>query len=242
MLSYAPGDGVVHRLDPRSKLAFQVAFAVAAAAATTPVRLAAAYVLAGAALAAARCSPVAVARSYRVVLVVLALAPPLAGAAVGPPWFRPEPALESLLAVLRVPPVLAVGAAYLRTTPVRDTRAAVEWTLPGRAGRLVGLGVGLVVRFVPVVTRDLRATRTAMAARGGQRRSVVDRSRRLFLRGLERTFERSDRLALALRARCLSWNPTGPELRFGPADYAVLALATGLVLAALLSSLPLGGA
>jgi biotin transport system permease protein len=225
MLSYRPGDSLAHRLDPRTKLLVQAGFAVAALAATSNLRLGAIYALAGVALAASWLSPLRVARSFGVVVAVLALAPLVAGVALGPPWFRIGPALDSLRAVLRVPPVLAISAAYVRTTPIRDTRAAIEWLVPGRPGRVLGVGVAIVFRFFPLVVADLRETRTAIRARGGGTRPVSDRSRRLFLRGLERTLARADRLALALRARCFAWNPTLPALSFSRIDYPVLLVA-----------------
>lgn len=231
MLGYTPGTTLAHRLDPRSKLCFQIGFAVAAFGGTTLGWLAGVYALAAGALVAGRLDPRRVARSYRVVLAVLALAPVIAGVALGPPWFRVEPALRSLRAVARVPPVLAVSAVYVHTTPVRATRAAIERLVPGRAGQLLGVGVALVVRFFPLVVADLRAIRTAMQARGGANRSVTDRARRLAVQGLDRTLARSDRLAVALRARCFAWNPTLPELRFSRWDYPVLGLSVVLALA-----------
>jgi biotin transport system permease protein len=229
MLSFVPGSTPAHRLDPRSKLCFQAGFAVAALAADSGERLVAIYALTGLVLLSAQLSPVRVARDYRVVLAVLAVAPMLAGLAFGSPWLRVGPALDSLFAVLRVPPVLAVSAAYVRTTPVRETRAAIQRVVPGKLGQLLGVGVGLVFRFFPLVVDDLRAVRTAMHARAGQRRPFHDRARRLFLQGLERTIARADRLAVALQARCFAWNPTLPALAFGRADYPVLL--AGLLLA-----------
>jgi biotin transport system permease protein len=230
MLSYRPGDTLAHGLDPRSKLCFQVGFAVAAFADTSLPWLAGVYALAGLAVAAGCVDPRRVLRSYRVVFAVLALAPVIAGIAVGPPWFRVEPALTSLRAVARIPPVLAVSTVYVRTTPVRETRAAIERLVPGRPGQLLGVGVGLVVRFFPLVVSDLQTVRTAMQARGGANRPVRDRARRLAVRGLDRAMARSDRLAVALRARCFAWNPTLPALAFGPADYAVVGLGIALAL------------
>lgn len=222
MLSFIPGTTLAHRLDPRSKLCFQAGFAVAALAAESVAWLAGVYLLTGLVLLAARLSPVRVARDYRVVLGVLAVAPVVAGFTLGSPWFQVDPALASLFAVLRVPPVLAVSAAYVRTTPVRDTRAAIQRLVPGRTGQLLGVGVALVFRFFPLVVSDLKAVRTAMHARGGERRPFYDRARRLFLRGLQRTVARADRLAVALQARCFAWNPTLPELAFSRRDYPVV--------------------
>ena len=231
MLSYRPGETLAHGLDPRSKLGFQAGFAVAALAADSLVWLVAVYLVAAVALVAARLSPVTVVRDYRVVLVVLALAPLLAGVAFGPPWFRVDPALRSLFAVSRVPPVLAVSAAYVRTTPVRDTRAALQRTIPGRAGQLLGVGVGMVFRFFPLVVDDLLTVRAALWARAGQRRPPWIQARILAVRGLDRTMARADRLSLALRARCFAWNPTLPALRYRRRDYLVTAAGVALALA-----------
>ena len=231
MLSYRPGETVAHGLDPRAKLGFQAGFAVAALAAGSLRWLVAIYALAAVALAAARLSPVTVARDYRVVLAVLGVAPLLAGVALGPPWFRVDPALRSLFAVSRVPPVLAVSGAYVRTTPVRDTRAALQRTIPGRAGQLLGVGVGMVFRFFPLVVEDLRTARAALWARAGQRRPPWVRARVLAVRGLDRTMVRADRLMLALRARCFAWNPTLPALRYRARDYLVTAVGLALALA-----------
>lgn len=234
MLRYTPGATLAHRLDPRSKLCFQIGFAVAAFGGASVGWLAGVYALAALALAAGRLDPRRVASDYAVVLAVLALAPPIAGIALGPPWFRVEPALHSLRAVARVPPVLAVSAVYVHTTPVRATRAAIERLVPGRPGQLLAVGVALVVRLFPLVVEDLRTIRRAIHARGGANRPVTDRARRLAVQGLDRTLARSGRLSVALRARCFAWNPTLPRLRFSRLDYPVTVLGLALALSPLL--------
>jgi biotin transport system permease protein len=233
MLSYRPGETVVHRLDPRSKLLVQFGLATAVFARPTPGVVAGATLLTLGMLAAARLSPLAVLRAYKLVFAVLALGPVIAGIALDPPWFRVEPALRSVQAVSRVVPVLFVSAAYLTTTPVRETRAAVQRLVPGKAGQLFGVGMALVIRLFPVVLRDAREVRDAIQARGGERRPFWVRARLLAVRSLERTLDRSDRLGMALRARCFAWNPTLPPLAFHRRDYPVLALGIALTLSPL---------
>mgnify|MGYP000383301964 CR=1 FL=1 len=234
MLTYEPGGSPAHTLDARAKLCFQVGFAVGVFAAVTPREFAAFGGLVAAILAAGRTSPLAVVRAYWPVFAFLALGPVIAGATLGPPWIRAGPAVDSVRSVGRVAPVVFVSAVYVRTTPVRETRAAIQWLVPGRTGRVLGVGVGLVVRFLPVVLGDLRAVRTAIRARAGDRRRFTDRVRRVVVRGLQRTLLRADRLAVALRARCFAWNPTLPPLSFRRRDYGVLAASGGLVLFAVL--------
>jgi biotin transport system permease protein len=233
MLTYTPGETLAHRLDPRAKIAFQIGFAIAALAASSVLHLLTVFAVAVGCLFAARLSPVRALRAYRLVLLFLALGPVLGGLALGPPWFRVDGALTSLRSVVRIVPVLLVSAAFVHTTPVRGTRAAIQHTIPGRFGQLLGVGVALTFRFVPVVRADVSRIREAIAARGGQRRSARDRATRLATLSLVRAVGRADSLSVALRARCFAYNPTLPALRFSRIDYLVVGAALLLTLSAL---------
>ena len=233
MLTYRPGATLAHRLDARSKLLFQVGFAIAAFARPTPTRLGALAVVAGLTLFSGRLSPIAVVRSYWFVFLVLLLSPVSAVVSVSQPFIEFGRATESLLAISRVILVLFVGAVYVRTTPVRESRAVIQRHVPGRLGQALGVGVALTFRFLPVLRRDLRSVRDAIRARGGESRSVVDRAQRIAIVGLARALDRADRLSVALRARCFAWNPTLPALAFQRRDYPVLALGVALALSPL---------
>ncbi|SMO56650.1 energy-coupling factor transporter transmembrane component T family protein [Halorubrum cibi] len=226
-LAYVPGDSLAHRLDPRTKLLVQIGFAAAAYAHTTPRELAALTLLAGGCLWAAD-GDLADLWTYRVAFPVLLLAPLVAGATIESPWFRLDRAAETALASYRVLLLLVVAAAYVRSTPIRDSRAALQRTVPGRAGAFLGAGVALVFRFLPLLRRDLLAAREAVCARGGGQLPARERMRLIAIAGTNRAFGRADRLGTALAARCFAWNPTLPRLSFGPADYLALALGAGL--------------
>jgi biotin transport system permease protein len=233
MLRYEPGATVLHRLDPRSKLTVQFGFAFAVFTADSPPALVAATVLAGLVLALGRLSPVRVLRTFRFVLLLVGLAPLFAMGTFGPPWLVPARALPSIVAGYQVILILFVSSVYVRTTPIRETRAAIQRHVPGKPGQLLGVGVGLVFRFFPVIWQDIQAVQAAMKTRGGDERSAIDRTRRLTLAGLRRVFERADRLSLALRARCFAWNPTLPVLEPSRLDYLVSLFGLGLALAPL---------
>lgn len=229
MFGYVPGETLAHRLDPRTKLAAQLAFALAAFANTDPRGLALLTPVAGLFLVGARLSPVAVLWAYRFVLPFLAAAVLIEAVTFGSPWLTPEEAVPSLLASYRILLVVVVGAVYVRTTPARASRTAIQRIVPGKPGRMLGAGVGLVFRLLPLLRRDLVAVRDAVSARLGDEQPVRERMRVVGGAGLRRAFTRSDRLALAMQARCFSWNATLPKLRFGWVDLPGLVVAVVLV-------------
>jgi len=239
MLTYTPGDTVVHRLDPRTKLGFQFAFALVAFTAVTLPRLAGLLAVGVSCVYLAVTSVSVVVRGYWAVLAVLALGPLIAAVSLGPPWVEVGPAVESLRSVARIVPLLFVSTAYITATPVRDTRAAIQRTVPGRPGQLIGVGVALTFRFVPVLRADLRRVRDAVRARGGETRSFRERSQRLTTLMVVRALRRSDRLSVALQARCFAWNPTLPRLRFSRLDLPVWLLSAVLAAVGLAAILPL---
>ncbi|MFC6731162.1 MULTISPECIES: energy-coupling factor transporter transmembrane protein EcfT [unclassified Haladaptatus] len=234
MLTYEPGSSVAHRLDPRAKLAFQIAFAVAAFAHTTPRGLAVLSLVALLALWVAATPLWTALRELRVVLAVLLMAPILEGLVLGPPWFSVAEAVPPALASYRAVIIVLVAATYVRTTPARASRAAIQRVIPGKPGQVLGMGVSLVFRFLPVLLADVRRMRMAMQARLGTERSIPERASILALSGLSRAFSRADTLSLAMQARCFAWNPTLPRLRFSRLDAVPLLAACGLVATALI--------
>ncbi|MGM0397460.1 MAG: energy-coupling factor transporter transmembrane component T family protein [Halobacteriota archaeon] len=232
MLTYETGDGLARALDPRTKLLAQVGFAVAAFELTTPVGLSALTLVVGGVLLAARVGPVAALAEYGPLVPFLVGAPLVAGLTLGAPWFVPADTVGPALASYRSVLLLAVGAAYVKTTPVRESRAAVAWLVPGRVGRGLALGVAFVFRLLPLLQTDLQRARDASRARLGEERPLHERMRTVALDGLRRATRRADGLAVALRARCLSWNPTPPSMALGGRDYAVLGGTAGLLLVA----------
>lgn len=238
MLQYTPGDSVAHRLDPRSKLAFQFGFAAAVFAFPRPLWIGSMTVVALAVLLATGASLRQTLRAYWFVILLLFLGPVIAAVTLGPPWVDLDRASKSVLAVARVVPVIFVSAGYIYTTPVRETRAAVQWLVPGKLGRLLGVGMALTFRFLPVIREDVFRLREGIQARGGANRPFHDRVRRIAVLSVARALERSERLSVALQARCLAWNPTLPRLAFSRADYPVLVCSLLLLVLPLVIRLP----
>ncbi|UTF55077.1 energy-coupling factor transporter transmembrane component T family protein [Natronosalvus rutilus] len=234
LLTYEPDETLAHRLDPRSKLAVQIGFSVAALAHPEPGPLAVFTMLALGFLWSAGVSPLGALVAYRFVLPVLLVAPVVAALSLGPPWFDPIAAVDPALASYRVLLIVLVSAAYVRSTPVRASRAAIQRTIPGKPGQVLGMGVALVFRFLPILLADLRTIRDAAAARLGTERGLLERVTHLATTALERAFLRADRLAIAMQARCFAWNPTLPTLRFALIDAPVLVLALLLTASAVI--------
>ncbi|EJN59654.1 energy-coupling factor transporter transmembrane component T family protein [Halogranum rubrum] len=233
MLTYIPGDSLAHRLDPRTKLLLQITFVAAAVAHTTPRGLAILTGLTALFLAAGRVSPQTALWEFRYALPLLVAGPLVAGVTLGAPWFVVNEAVETALASYRVVLALLVSAVYVRTTSPRESRTAIQRTVPGKPGQFLGMGVALVFRFLPVLQSDLARIREAIAARLGDERPVIERMQLVATAGLNRAFRRADTLALALQARCLAWNPTLPELRFSRLDGPGIVLAAVLAVSAL---------
>ncbi|THE65289.1 energy-coupling factor transporter transmembrane protein EcfT [Salinadaptatus halalkaliphilus] len=234
MLTYEPGTTLAHRLDPRSKLAFQIGFAATALAHTTLPALGALTVVTALVLAVARVPPLRTLYAYRFALVLLAVAPLVAAATFGTPWIDVSDGVTSAQASYRVLLILLVSAAYVRTTPVRASRAAIQRTIPGKPGQVLAIGVALVFRFLPVLRADLRTIREAIAARLGTERDAIERTTTIATLSLSRAFDRADRLTLAMQARCFSWNPTLPALSLSRRDLPVFGVAIVLAATALL--------
>ncbi|MDZ7731046.1 MAG: energy-coupling factor transporter transmembrane component T [Natrialbaceae archaeon] len=230
MITYEPGSTPIHRLDPRSKLAFQIGFGIMALGSVHPIALLVLTTLVFAVLAMANLSLRRAIHAYRVPLWILLLAPAIAAISLGPPWIDINDGRVTALAGYRVFLILLVSGAYIRTTSSRDSRAAIQRTIPGRTGQLLGMGVSIVFRFLPVMFSDLQTIRDAFNARLGENRSMVTRGAHIGARGLERAFERADTLALAMQARCYSWNPTLPALSMGLLDWVVVLISVGFVL------------
>jgi biotin transport system permease protein len=231
MLSYTPGNSLFHRLDPRTKLAVQIGFITAAFAHTTAAGLTLLTLLALAILASARLSPFSAVYAYRFALPFLVIGPLIEGITLS--GFDLSRAFETGLASYRVLLILLVSATYVHSTPVRESRAAIQWAVPGKPGAFLGMGTAFVFRLLPLLIADLKRAREATAARLASERSVHERMALLAVTGVDRALSRADSFSLALRARCFAWNPTLPPLTFSRLDLPALLLAICLALSVL---------
>ncbi|RLB95512.1 MAG: hypothetical protein DRH50_04015 [Deltaproteobacteria bacterium] len=80
-----------------------------------------------------------------------------------------------------------------------------------------------MVRFLPVIIDQVKESADAQRARGVEnRKNPVYRLGKLGIPIMRRTFERADKLAVAMEARCYSENRTDPVLSSSIMDWIAL--------------------
>ncbi len=133
---------------------------------------------------------------------------------------------EGALVCWRLVIVIITGLAFVLTTRPSEIKAAVAWILrpfPFVPAKRIATMMSLIVRFMPVIFQQAKETLDAQRARGVEnRKNPVYRLVKLGIPILRRTFERADKLALAMEARCYSENRTDPRLSSGIKDWITL--------------------
>lgn len=208
MLSlYSPGRTPLHRLPAGPKLAGLLALGLLLFLTRDPLVLAAAAAAALALLISTRPAPRALLRQLAVTLLLLAF---LVAANA---WL--VSAEEAQVVGLRLLTLVAAATAVTQTTRPSALVAAIQAAFApfGRPGRRLafglGLGVALVLRFVPEVLFRIVELRQALAARG-LRASPL----RLVVPLTVRLLRSADEVGAALDAR--GWPPDLPEPKRGP--------------------------
>lgn len=225
---YRPGTTVLHRADPRLKLA-------ALFLAGPAVFLSAPAVLAGIVAAIAAVTTLAripigtLALELRAFALLLLLI-------VGGRWATDS--LESgLLLGLRFSTVVLMGITLVATTTVNELRSAVRRLLrpvPGiNAGRVSAM-LSMMVLFIPLLLDELATLRAAHASRaGGMERNPLRRMRRLAGALVLCSLKRIAAVTDALESRCYSDEPTPPAVRRPVRGWALAGGAAGLLVLAL---------
>jgi len=128
--------------------------------------------------------------------------------------------------------VIMTGLSLILTTRPSEIRAAVEWSLnpvPLIPGKRMATMMSLIVRFVPVIFEQAGETLAAQRARCVEnRKNPVYRLKVFGIPLMRRIFERADKLALAMEARCYSENRTSPRLSSDVWDWLALLGVVGL--------------
>lgn len=122
--------------------------------------------------------------------------------------------------------VVMIGLLLVATTLTSEIKAAVEWFLrpvPFVPAKRVAVMMSLIMRFIPVVLDQAKETLDAQRARAVEnRKNPVYRLRKLLIPLMRRTFERADRLAMAMDARCFTGKRTDPGFSLTAKDWTAL--------------------
>lgn len=235
---YRFGSSVLHRLDVRMKMVLLAAFSAACLHADVAGLLLLGLPL----LSVAPANRVPASVHFRelrwlgllLVLVFVARAASTDGTVVlsiGTLGVSREGAMDGLRVCLRLIFVFLMGSMFVASTRPGDVKAGVQWflePLPFVPAERVATMLGLVVRFIPLIFEEVSRTTDAQRARAVEnRRNPIYRMVSFGIPLLRRIFEASDRLALAMEARCYAESRTGPELKAGRRDWTVLAAGGG---------------
>jgi energy-coupling factor transporter transmembrane protein EcfT len=128
--------------------------------------------------------------------------------------------------------VIVMGLSFISTTRSSEIKTAVEWFLgfiPFIPAKRTAVMMSLLMRFIPVILDQAKETGDAQRARGVEnRKNPVYRMIKFGIPLMRRTFERADKLAVAMEARCYSEDRTDPELTSERNDWITLVFVIGL--------------
>ena len=245
-LHYRPGFSVWHRHDPRLKLAELAAWSILALAGS-PWTLAAVGVILVAFHAAAG-TPLR--RMRRPLLFWTAMAAAIVTASgfaePAPPLTVGNLALPvgkaglvtGALRAGRLLAVLLAGQLLASATDPAELAGAVRKItafLPKRWSGALASALTLTLSFLPLILDEAATVRDAAVSRGlRNRRSIFRRASALALPMAEAALRRADLTTDALLSRCITDDPTEPDLFLRPSDALIFAMATAPPFAAAL--------
>jgi energy-coupling factor transporter transmembrane protein EcfT len=243
VLGYHSGEGLLYRIDVRFKLSFVIIIGLACIHAS-PAGLAFISLLLIAALAQLPLRLSSLVASFGWVFIFLlfvfgarALSEP------GDPVIvfqgltvTREGIFQGLLVCWRLMILVISGVLLSVTTRSAEVTAGVAWLLrpvPLIPAQRVATMLGLVVRFLPLVLDQAREISAAQRARGVEnRKNPFYRLKVSAIPLLRKSFERADRLSLAMEARCYTETPRDGGLSAGAVDWGALAAVCSVCLAA----------
>ncbi len=124
---------------------------------------------------------------------------------------------------LRLLMVILSGLLFVSTTKISEIKNAVQWFLnpvPFIPAKRMAVMMSLLIRFIPVIFEQAKEIGDAQRARCVEnRKNPVYRLKKLIIPMMRRIFDRADKLAVAMEARCYSENRTDPGLSVNRKDW-----------------------
>ena len=248
---FFPGNTIVHRLDPRTKLMAVILYIVALFNAKSPLT----YALVAVCIVASRVPMKSLTRGLKPVYVIVAFTAVMnifftGGTAVGEGWLLGHITYEGLTAaiymVLRI--VMLIMGTFLltyTTSPIALTDGLENLLGPLKKLHLpvheLAMMMSIALRFIPTLIEETDKIMSAQKARGADFESgnIFQRAKALvpiLVPLFISAFRRADELATAMECRCYHGGEGRTALhvlRYQAADFVVLAafvaLAAGLI-------------
>lgn len=255
---YFPGNTIIHRLDPRTKLLFTLLFIVALFLCKTVVGYAIVAAVLAVCILLSKIKPAAIWQGMKpilLIIVITAMLNILYTTGEGEPLFQfwifriyPEGFLTAFYMILRITllitctflltyttsPILLTDGLELLLGPLKKLHAPIHE---------LSMMMSIALRFIPTLIEETDKIMSAQKARGAdfetgnlfqKARALVPLLVPLFISA----FRRADDLAIAMECRCYHGGEGRTrlrQLRYTPVDYLVLAV--GLILCALIGVL-----
>lgn len=218
--SYVPGDSVLHRLDPRTKLLLGLALVVVIPLTRGLAPLAPAALAVAALYAAGRIPPAKALRSLAPTLVIVALVSLLrlftqqGGDTLVNWWFikvSEGGVYEAALAAVRLTLMMMAMGLVTLTTRTLDLTEALERLLSplarlGVPAHELGMMMGIALRFMPQLAGELHDTYQAQVSRGARLGTSPVRGVRMLssvaIPLFAGVFRHAETLSQAMDARC----------------------------------------
>lgn len=240
---YFPGDTVVHRLDPRSKLILVVVYIAALFQASGWVSYAVVCVVTTACMLLSQISFKNIFKGLKPMLFIIVLTAALnifytTGTPILPGWIITWEGIgRAVQMVLRI--MLLITGTFLltyTTSPIALTDGLELLMEPLKKLRVpvheITMMMSMALRFIPTLIEETDKIMSAQKARGAdfETGSLIDRAKALLpvlVPLFVSAFRRADELAVAMESRCYhggEGRTRMKQLRMGGADYAAFAL------------------
>jgi energy-coupling factor transporter transmembrane protein EcfT len=146
-----------------------------------------------------------------------------------------EGLIEGSLFCLRIILIVLSGLLLTSTTRTAQVKASIDWILrpftfipEGRVSTMTGL----MMRFIPVIFEQARETASAQKARCIEnRKNPFYRTVKFSIPLFTRIFHNSNRISMAMEARCYSGIRTGVKLSSERKDWIILVLVASVCIA-----------
>lgn len=241
IFSYQKGNSLLHRLDPRFKFFYMVLLSMTTLSSGF-LALAAATVLICSLLLQAGIQLLSVPQElkifpYFLLFVFISRMLTTPGESIFTFYFL-TPTWEGMLLGLhfcwRLSLIILVSLAFIISTTTNQIKAAVEFyfaRVPGIPEKRVSMMLSLLIRFIPIIFRQVQETIDAQNARCVElRKNPLYRLVRLTIPILHRIFSSGDKLAIAMASRCYTEERTPLELNASRYDWYSLPLLLCLII------------